>query len=76
MSSVMSIRVNDAEKEVFAEMAEFYNGKISSLLKRLAIEKFEEDYDESVVEDYIRRRDNGTLKTYTHEEVGKILGLV
>lgn len=74
MSSVMSIRVNDDEREVFAEMAEFYNGKISSILKRLAIEKFEEDYDECIVDDYISRKNNGTLKTYTHAEVGKILG--
>lgn len=74
MSSVMSIRVNDAEREVFAEMAEFYNERISSILKRLAIEKFEEDYDECIVDDYIARKNNGTLKTYTHKEVGKILG--
>lgn len=42
MSSVVSVRMNDSEAEILNNAAAFYGCAVSSLLKKLAIEKLEE----------------------------------
>jgi hypothetical protein len=45
MSSVVSVRMNDSEAEILNNAAAFYGCAVSSLLKKLAIEKLEDEDD-------------------------------
>ena len=57
MSSVISVRINEKESEILNQAAAIYGCAVSSLLKRLALEKLEDE----------KRR--GKVKTYPIEEL-------
>jgi len=63
MSAIISVRVSDSEQELLNKVSAVYGCGVSSLLKRLAFEKLEEEYDLHMVEEYERKKENGTLKT-------------
>lgn len=73
--SIISIRVNDEEKKMLDSASKVYGCKVSSMIKRIVFEKLENDYDLKIFEEYEKDKANGTLKTYTHEETWKMLGL-
>lgn len=73
--SIISLRVNDEEKAVLEDAARFYKCSMSTLVKRLALEKLEDEYDMRVVEDYVKQRDSGALKTRPISEVCKEVGI-
>ena len=75
MSAVISVRVNDEERELLAQMADRYGCGISSLMKQLAFEKLEDEYDMKVVREYETAREEGTLKVRPAEELWAELGL-
>ena len=43
--STLTIRLNEEEKTIFQNVAELYGGKLSTTIKRLALEKLEDEYD-------------------------------
>jgi len=63
MSSIISVRVSDAEQELLDKASAAYGCGVSSLMKRLAFEKLEEEYDLHMIEEYERKKEEGTLKT-------------
>lgn len=63
MSAIISVRVSDSEQELLNKVSAVYGCGVSSLLKRLAFEKLEEEYDLHMVEEYEHKKENGTLKT-------------
>ena len=63
MSTIISVRVSDAEQELLDKASAAYGCGVSSLMKRLAFEKLEEEYDLHMIEEYERKKENGTLKT-------------
>ena len=73
--SIISLRVNDEEKAVLEDAARFYKCSMSTLVKRLALEKLEDEYDMKAAEDYMRKRDSGALKTRPISEVSKKVGI-
>ena len=73
--SIISLRVNDEEKAVLEDAARFYKCSMSTLVKRLALEKLEDEYDMKAAEDYMRKRDSGALKTRPISEVCKEVGI-
>ncbi len=73
--SIISLRVNDEEKAVLEDAARFYKCSMSTLVKRLALEKLEDEYDMKAAEDYMRKRDSGALKTRPISEVCKKVGI-
>lgn len=52
MSSIVSVRINKGEEEILNQAAALYGCGVSSLLKRLALEMLEDDFDLSVVKAY------------------------
>ena len=52
MSSVISVRINEKESEILNQAAAIYGCAVSSLLKRLALEKLEDEYAQKL-------KDNG-----------------
>ncbi|MBO8436930.1 MAG: hypothetical protein IAA97_08130 [Spirochaetes bacterium] len=60
--SIISLRVNDEEKAVLEDAAKFYKCSISTVIKRLAFEKLEDEYDMNVAGKYLKDKEAGTLK--------------
>lgn len=75
MSSVVSVRMNDNEAEILNNAAAFYGCAVSSLLKKLAIEKLEDEYDLSIIRDYEEDKKRGLVKTKPIEELFDELGV-
>ena len=50
--SVISIRVNDDEKAILENASKIYGCGISSMVKQLAFEKLEDEYDMKVIKEY------------------------
>ena len=75
MGRTVTIRLNDEEQEFFESSSVLYKGSLSSIIKRLAIEKLEDEYDLMVVADYEKRKREGKTKLYSYEEMLKELNL-
>ncbi len=75
MGKTVTIRLNDEEKEFFESGAVLYNGSLSSIIKRLAMEKLEDNFDLLSVAEYEKAKKNGSLKLYSYEEMLKEVGL-
>ena len=69
MSSVISVRINEKESEILNQAAAIYGCAVSSLLKRLAFEKLEDEYDMQVIKKYEEEKRRGKVKTYPIEEL-------
>lgn len=67
MSSVISVRVSDAELELLNKAASIYGCEVSSLMKRLVFEKLEDEYDLHKIEKYEEKND--TFKTRPASEL-------
>ena len=75
MSAVISVRVSDAEQELLNKASSVYGCGVSSLMKRLVFEKLEDEYDLKMIEEYERKKGEGTLKTRPARELWAELGL-
>ncbi len=75
MSAVISVRVSDAEQELLNKASSVYGCGVSSLMKRLVFEKLEDEYDLKMIEEYERKKEEGTLKTRPASELWAELGL-
>lgn len=69
MSEVISIRVNDTERETLAATAALYGCSISTLMKRFTFDRLEDEYDLKAADDYIKDKGSGKMKLYDHDEV-------
>ena len=69
MSSVISVRINEKEAEILNQAAAIYGCAVASLLKRLALEKLEDEYDMQVIKKYEEERRKGKVKIYPIEEL-------
>lgn len=75
MSETITVRVNEAEINALNTVAKIYNCKVSSLLKRLAFEQIENEYDISVIKEYEKKAANGKTKNYSYDKAWKMVGL-
>ena len=73
MSSVISVRVNEMEKEMLEKASSVYGCAISSLMKKLVFEKFEDEYDLKAIAEYEKEKENGTLELFNFDDVIKEL---
>ena len=71
---VISIRMTDEEKQLADAYAKLNGVSLSEAIKRAYFEKIEEEYD-IVLADAALREYEKNPKTYTHEEIKKMLGL-
>lgn len=69
MSAVISVRVTDAEQELLNKASAVYGCGVSSLMKRLAFEKLEDEFDLRMIEEYKRKKNSGNLKTRPAHEL-------
>lgn len=71
---VVSIRMTEEEKQLAEAYAKLNGISLSEAIKRAYFEKIEDEYDIVLagfaIDEYVKKR-----KTYSHEELKKILGL-
>ena len=71
---VVSIRMTEEEKQLAVAYAKLNGASLSEAMKRAYFEKIEEEYDVALADAALREYEKNP-KTYSHEEVKKILGL-
>ena len=71
---VVSIRMTTEEKKLADAYARINGVSLSEAIKRAYFEKIEEEYDIALADAALREYEKNP-KTYTHEEIKKMLGL-
>lgn len=73
--SVVSIRLNSEERTIFENASKLYGCKLSSLIRDLALEKLEDDFDLQIFQEYEQEKNDNKLKTRPIEHLWKELEL-
>lgn len=73
--SIISIRATEEEKELIKTYADFYGVSVSDFVKTSVIERIEDMFDLRSIEEYEKNREDGSIETYSINEVKKQLGL-
>ncbi len=66
---MLSLRLEKEDERLIREYARFYGMTVSEFLRKAAIERIEDEYDLNALKDYERRKNNGELELYDHDEV-------
>ena len=69
MKSTITIRLDEIEKEVIKNYVNNKSLTISELMKKIILDYIEDEYDLKVYKEYLKEKENGTFKTYSHKEV-------
>lgn len=69
-----SIRLSDEEKHLAESYAKLHSMSVGEAFKRALFEKIEDEYDIAIANEVYREYLKDP-KTYSHEEVGEMLGL-
>ena len=69
MKSTITIRLDEIEKEVIKNYVNNKSLTISEFMKKIILDYIEDEYDLKVYKEYLKEKENGTLKTYSHKEV-------
>lgn len=75
MAGTVTIRLNDIEEDILDKASLIHGLGKSSLVKQLAFERLEDEYDLKVFEKYEKKKAKGKLKTRPIEELWAELGL-
>ena len=75
MAGTLTIRLNDIEEDMLDQASKVCGLGKSSLLKQLAFERLEDEYDLKIVADYEKKKAKGKVKTRPIEELWAELGL-
>ena len=73
MSSTVTIRLNDQEKQLFTTYSQFCNEPLSTLFKKTLEAKIEDDLDLTAIKEYEADLEKNAVTYYSHEEVKDIL---
>ena len=68
----VSLRVSEDEKKWMDSYAKLHGINLTDAIKAAFFEKLENEYDLNIIREY---EENPDKITYSHEEVGHILGL-
>ena len=71
---VVSIRMTAEEKKLADAYAKINGLSLSEAIKRAYFEKIEDEYDIALADEALREYEKNP-KTYTHDEIKKMLGL-
>ena len=73
--SMISIRATKEEKELIKIYADFYGVSVSDFVKTSVIERLEDMFDLRSIEEYEENRKDGSVETYSINDVKNQLGL-
>ena len=71
----LSVRLNNEDGILFKRYADMNGISVSELVRRSVMERIEDEYDLKLYEKALAEYEKNP-KTYTHEEIGKELGLL
>lgn len=71
----ISLRLNDEDSMLIKKYAEMNNISVSDLFRQAVLERIEDEYDLKAYNKAMEEYKTDPV-TYSHEEVGKMLGLV
>lgn len=69
MKSMITIKLDETEKEIIQNYANNKGLTISEFMKKVVLDYIEDEYDLKIYKEYLKEKENGTLKTYSHKEV-------
>ena len=69
MSSTVTIRLNDEEKRIFMEYSKMYKGGLSTMIKQLALEKLQDEYDLQLAAEFERGLTDGTVTVRPYDRL-------
>jgi len=69
MKSTITIRLDEIEKEVIKNYVNNKSLTISEFIKKIILDYIEDEYDLKVYKEYLKEKENGPFKTYSHKEV-------
>lgn len=72
---MIQIKLNKEEERTFNKYAELFDMPLSTLFKKALEEKIENEIDMKSIEEYEKRAKDGSLETYSFDEVKKMLDL-
>ena len=75
MNSTVTIRLNDEEQKIFAEYSKVYKGGLSTMIKQLALEKLQDEYDLAIAERFENGLSDGSITIRPYSELLKETGL-
>ncbi|MDR2666927.1 MAG: DUF6290 family protein [Holosporales bacterium] len=72
---MLSIRVSPKDEELIKKFAKFKRLSVSTMIRNAVLEAIEDELDLKAFDDAMAEFEKNPI-TYTHEEIGEILGLV
>ncbi|ALM94460.1 type II toxin-antitoxin system RelB family antitoxin [Fusobacterium polymorphum] len=69
MENVVILRLDETEKAIIKNCANSKGLTMSEFMKKVVLDYIEDEYDLKVYREYLKEKENGTLKTYSHKEV-------
>lgn len=72
---MIQINLNEEEQRTFNIYAELFDMPLPTLFKKALEEKVENEIDRKIIEQYEKKVEDGTLETYSFDEVKKMLDL-
>ena len=69
MENVVILRLDETKKAIIQNCANSKGLTMSEFMKKVVLDYIEEEYDFKVYREYLKEKENGTLKTYSHKEV-------
>ncbi|MGN0702637.1 MAG: type II toxin-antitoxin system RelB family antitoxin [Lentihominibacter sp.] len=73
--ATISLRVPDNELNAIKNYAKINNKTVSEIIRETMISRIEDEYDMKVFDEYLIEKENGNVKTYSHDDVWKALGI-
>lgn len=70
----VSVRLNEKDEKLFKKYAEIHGMSLSDLFRNSVMERIEDEFDLKCYEEAMAEYEKDPV-TYTHEEIGKMLGL-
>lgn len=70
----VSVRLNEKDEKLFKKYAEMHGMSLSDLFRSSVMERIEDEFDLKCYEEAMAEYKKDPV-TYTHEEIGKMLGL-
>lgn len=67
--SVISVRVNNDEKDILENAAKVFGCGVSSMIKQIVFDKLEDEYDMRLIKKYEEQKADGTLTTRPIDEL-------
>lgn len=70
----ISLRLSEEDSNLIKQYAVLKKQTVSEMIRQTVIEKIEEEYDLQIYEQAMKEYEESGI-TYTHDEVGKMLGI-